>query len=636
MHMAAACLAALFLGLFGSLPARAGEEDLINTLKGNSSWLDKQTACRALRQTGTAECVPALAALLNDRDLSHLARFALEAMPFAEAGQALRDALAKTDGAQKMGVVISLGARRDAKAVPFLIPLLKDACADTASAAAGALGRIATPEAIACLFEALDTAPGPVQAAVSEGLLASADYLTQEGKSRRAAAVCKELMDEEVPLYVRMGAFGGLIAAQPKAAPGRLIDALGGKDAELRDMAAAIIGEHTDRGATKRYAAALPKLPAAGQVALLRGLADRKDRAARAAAAKAIGNADAGVKLAAVKALGMLGGADDVPALTALLTSENAALAEAAKGSLTILESEGVNPALAAAAASAAPAVRVPLLDLMTERRAEQTLPLALKNLNDAELSVRAAALHALAAMGAQEQIPVVLNTLKASGDANEQASAEKALAGMCSRAGQGTLPILVEAMNGTSPAVHNALLRVTAGLGGAKALEIILAALTDADPQVSGEAAGILGNWPTPDAAPHLLALAQSEDLNRKALGLRGYVRLAGLNAAVEERSAMLAKAMGLAQRPEEKRIVLSAWGALKHPASLDALQPHLEDASVQNEAAVAIIGVAADLGKRDPNCKPRAIAALSAVAAKCADPDIRDRAQKILAGLQ
>jgi hypothetical protein len=152
----------------------------------------------------------------------------------------------------------------------------------------------------------------------------------------------------------------------------------------------------------------------------------------------------------------------------------------------------------------------------------------------------------------------------------------------------------------------------------------------------MSAEAVRLLADWPTPDAAPGLLALAQGEDLTRKISGLRGYVRLARMNPSAEECAGMLGQAMALATRPEEKMIVLSAWGALPAVTSLDALLPHLDDASVQNEAAVAVIAVVSELGKKDPGSKPRAIEALNAVIAKCGDPDIRSRAEAALKGLQ
>ena len=54
----------------------------------------KMSARRALRQKSTATAVPALAVLLTDKELSHAGG---TPGPFAEAGQALRDALAKTE-----------------------------------------------------------------------------------------------------------------------------------------------------------------------------------------------------------------------------------------------------------------------------------------------------------------------------------------------------------------------------------------------------------------------------------------------------------------------------------------------------------------------------------------------------------
>ena len=61
----------------------------------------KDFVCRKLAIIGTAESVPALAALLPDKDLSHMARYALERIPAPEAAKALREALAKTSGARR-------------------------------------------------------------------------------------------------------------------------------------------------------------------------------------------------------------------------------------------------------------------------------------------------------------------------------------------------------------------------------------------------------------------------------------------------------------------------------------------------------------------------------------------------------
>lgn len=95
----------------------------------------KDVVCRALRTLGTAASVPALAALLPHKDLSHMARYALERIQDPAAGAALLDALPKVSGALKAGVAGSLGARRDVAAAPTLIGLLGDGDAAVVAAA---------------------------------------------------------------------------------------------------------------------------------------------------------------------------------------------------------------------------------------------------------------------------------------------------------------------------------------------------------------------------------------------------------------------------------------------------------------------------------------------------------------------
>src|SRR6266581_1876323 len=80
-----------------SLPA-AEEQALIALLQSTAGAPQKWAACQKLKTIGTAQSVPALAALLGDDRVSQAARHALETMPVPEAGSALRSALATTSG----------------------------------------------------------------------------------------------------------------------------------------------------------------------------------------------------------------------------------------------------------------------------------------------------------------------------------------------------------------------------------------------------------------------------------------------------------------------------------------------------------------------------------------------------------
>jgi len=102
-------------------------------------------ACQRLAVVGGRSAVPALAALLTDAHLSNYARFALEPFPGGSADDALRGALGKVKGVLLVGVINSIGHRRDAQAIGALEQLRHDASAEVAQAADAALARIRPP-----------------------------------------------------------------------------------------------------------------------------------------------------------------------------------------------------------------------------------------------------------------------------------------------------------------------------------------------------------------------------------------------------------------------------------------------------------------------------------------------------------
>ena len=105
----------------------------------------KAKACQRLAVIGDRTAVPALAPLLADPQLSHYARTALEPLPDRAADEALRAALGKVQGALLVGIVTSIGKRRDREAIAALEKLRHDPDTAVARAADGALARIRPP-----------------------------------------------------------------------------------------------------------------------------------------------------------------------------------------------------------------------------------------------------------------------------------------------------------------------------------------------------------------------------------------------------------------------------------------------------------------------------------------------------------
>lgn len=108
----------------------------------DASTYAKAKACQRLAVIGDKSAVPALARLLGDPQLGHYARFALEPMRDAAADDALRAALAKVQGKQLIGVINSIGIRRDSKALTALEKLRHDSDIEVAKAADAASARI--------------------------------------------------------------------------------------------------------------------------------------------------------------------------------------------------------------------------------------------------------------------------------------------------------------------------------------------------------------------------------------------------------------------------------------------------------------------------------------------------------------
>lgn len=145
-----------------------------------------------------------------------MARYALERIPGSAVDDALRGALRKAKGNARIGIVNSLGARGDKRAVRPLTKMVSGKNEALAAAAAAALGRIATPQAAKVLAEAKDNTTGKVQMAVLDAYLKCADQMVADGNKTEALAVYKALGASDMPKPIRTAAVTGMINAAKK------------------------------------------------------------------------------------------------------------------------------------------------------------------------------------------------------------------------------------------------------------------------------------------------------------------------------------------------------------------------------------------------------------------------------------
>ena len=197
-------------------PGRAELEGrLAAVLKTDASRAAKDLVCRKLKVVGSSASVPALAELLADQELAHMARYALQAIPAPEAAQAMREVLGKLSGLAKIGVIGSLGARQDAASVAALASLVGDADTSVAKAAACALGAIRSAGAADALAGAKPQSPA-AKLAATDASLACAEQLLGDGNAGAALAIYKGLAKGDQPKHVRLAATRGMLACAGK------------------------------------------------------------------------------------------------------------------------------------------------------------------------------------------------------------------------------------------------------------------------------------------------------------------------------------------------------------------------------------------------------------------------------------
>lgn len=600
-------LAAALLATTG-VRSFAQEAELLAVLRSDATIEAKSAACRQLARVATKEAVPALAALLGDEKLSHMARYALEAIPDPSVDDALRDALGKVQGRPRLGVIGSLGVRRDAKAVDALTGLLHQG--DTAESAARSLGDIGTPAAAKALEDALPGASGGSRLAVCEGLLRCAEALAAGGQSAPSQAIYDRLRGlADAPHQIRAAALRGAILARGTDGVPLLVEAIHGPDYALAAAAVRTAMEMPGAEITDALLAALPKAATERQGLLILALADRHEPRVLPAVLQAAQGSDAQSRILAFRALKRVGDASCAPALLDAAAEGSDEVSQAAIEALESLQGKSVDDQLTARLSEAQGKMRMVLIELAGRRRTAAAAPALWRAADDADPAVRAAALAGLSAVIQAADLPKLMARLSATKDDREAAALDKALREVCLRAEdrEAAAAQFAAALATADGPVKARILETLRVVGGATSLEAVAAAAKSSDEGLCDAAFRVLGQWKSVDAAPVLLELHNTaSDQRLKVRAIRAYIRIARqFDMPDDRRAAMCRTALETAARDEDKRLVLEIL--LRYPS--DEMQAiALEAAKVpalKEQALLVVMGMAskginrAELGK-------------------------------------
>jgi HEAT repeat protein len=578
--------------------------ELIALLKSSAPKSEKVKAFKPLAIFGNKDAVPAIAPYLADAELSSWARIALEAIPDPSCDEALRNAAATLKGRLLIGVINSIGVRRDAKAVKALVKRLGDSDQDVALAAAAALGQIGGEEAAQALEKALSSGSPAIRDEAADALVRCAEKSLAEGNKDNALRLYDLVAKADVSERRVLEAVHGAILARGPAGHGQLVELLKSADKKRFALGLKLSREIVDPEVTDALLAELGRASPGRKALLLLALADRADPKARDALLQATKGGSPEVRIASIRGLKTAGDASCGRVLLDALMDADPSVSEAALDvladlrakELADLSAESIDDLLAARLQAASGPGRLMLIALAGRRHVESLTPILLKLADDADVNVRAAAIAALGSTVRVSELPVLLARATCQ-NPMEAHAAEAALRAACGRLSDrdaSTAQVLA-AITGAQLPAKCKLLEFLVTIGGEKALDAVAAASKDSRAELRRAGYQALGKWTSADAGPVILALIKNGDPALKIGATRAYIRVARqFSIPAGQRMAMFREIMTLAQRDEERRLALDILKQIRTAESLSVVvgfldQPNLSDAAARVAVAMS-----------------------------------------------
>jgi HEAT repeat protein len=652
---ALALASAVVLPALGASPITSATPapELIAILQSPSaSQKEKADACLFLARVGPVESVPVLVALLPDDKLSHMARYALEPMPYPEVDEAFRRSLTQLNGRQLVGVIDSIGVRRDSKATSALANLMRSPDPDVAQGAARAIGSIGTRESKKVLEKALPQAIPANRLAITEGLMRCAERLASTGDTRGALGIYDPIrQDHDLPHQVRAGALRGAILVRGDKGLPLIQEALRSDDFVVVDAAIRTAIEFPNPKVIRVLTQSLSLPPSDRQILILQALGQRADVACLAQVLNLARTGAKPVRLTAVRIVPQIIGGNpdrrpgsnraDEPAvalLVALLSDADREIAQAAQESLAALPGPAADTAVMAMLASSREPEQLIGIELVGRRRMTNAVTELSRIAAGPAAALRPAAYRRLGELTSPAGLTGLVRLLMRAREGQDLDAAEQAVATVCGRMDSPDEPVrlLVPWLDTADTSHKAALLNLLGSLGGKAALTATRAALADPDPVVQTAALRVLSTWKSADAVPVLLEFGRStKKPGDRLICLRGYLGWAThADLSVQERLTICREAATMAQDAAEKKLLLAALGTVPSPESLPLIDPYLGDEQLRDEAAMAVLSVAGELLKEDQakQAASRLTDPLRRIAQNSSNADLAKRAQEQL----
>lgn len=588
------------------------EEQLCKILISPSTFTAKRFACKQLGIIGSDASIPALEELLKNPDTTGIACLALSTHPSSQANRILRQALDELKNNARIQVINTLGDREDGASTGLLEDLAHNADPETAEAAVIALGKIGDSKARR-VVESLYNAPqNTLKPALNEARLRIAERLAKTGQASKAARIYESFLSTDHPAHLRRGALSALLKLDADSGVARIKKVLKGNDADLIPVAIAAIAELPAPQTSGEFAAFLPNLDTAHRVHLIQALAVRNDAGARAAISRELQAEELPVRLAAIKALGRIGGATVAsPLCRSLAKAEIPAEQQAVEKALITLKGGlKTDQAIIQVLNNASVQERIMLIRILADRQSREAFDTILAHTDHDAPAVKQAAFKALAKLANggdfQELLAqlVKLSSNIARGDAENaviKALRQNQDKNACAQ------KIYQQLQQAGDIDTHCSLLRLLPHVATTDALSRLKTACNDPNEKVRDTAVRTLISWPSMSAWDSLADIYRNpKNETHRVLTLRAMVQLAD-NAGTQTADAEMLTGkyrflLSHAKNNADRRMILGPLANVADPAALKLALPLLDNSEIRQEAELAVRKISEAIKEQHP----------------------------------
>jgi len=575
------------------------ESKLLTMLQSKfTSFAGKQFICRMLRRAGSEDSLSALSEMLLDYSYSDIALFALEGMPYPEVDDILINALKTCDAQVKVSIIGSLSNRRSEVAVNALADYLNSKNFDLAYAAILALGRIGGDESVKALFDAkIDMSIKPF---LADSLLLCGDSFLKQGNIDKASAIYRGLISGECSSITRIAAWRGIALSEKQDALPELMDLLKDSDDDLMEASAKIISELPEGVKIDVEEDLVSTLSPKARILLIYAVASRNATETLPFVIKEAQSDDLEVRIAAIKALGILGGPSEVNLLADAVTMDEGVL-EAASESLNRLKGPGVDDAILSCLENSAQETRSALIRCAAVRNIKGAVSYSMECALDENPDVKVESFNALKTLCGPDDLPDLLNLLKkVNTDEDHLQVKETFLAVLAPIEDENEKTgFILDAIKIEESRTRAALFSVLGGLACESSLNALMTALDGEDEIVTKASAQALAEWP--DSAPmkKLLELAgatSNEEI--RSASIEGVINMMLLphDRSSDESKELYTNIIECAKTADEKKAVIAGLADLAQTwafSFLESYQNDIEFSDDVNRAKIKIMSI-------------------------------------------